>query len=99
MSQNFQPIPTGSLNITATTTTSALTIPARPTVVRLHNASAQIIFVEFGTAGNTTAATLTTSMPIPAGGVELFEKGLSDRISVIVAATTGLLYVTPGEGQ
>lgn len=96
MSQNFQAKQAGSVTVTATTASAAASLGSRPTAVRVYNASAQTVFIEFGNSAVT--ATVAASIPVPAGAVEVFEKGEATHVATIVAATTGVLYFTPGTG-
>lgn len=65
--------------------------------VRLHNAGSVAVFVAFGNSAITTAA--TTGMPIPAGGVEVFEIGPAvTHVAAITASSTATLYATSGRG-
>ena len=65
--------------------------------VRVYNNSSQAVFIAFG--GSTVTASLTTSMPLPPGDVEVFNCTGSSYIAVIAAAAGGTVYATLGEGM
>jgi hypothetical protein len=66
--------------------------------VRVHNSSSQTVFIAFG-PNNTVTASLSTSLPLPPGDVEVFTVPTQVAyIAVIAAAAGGTLYATLGEG-
>ena len=63
--------------------------------VRIANIGSQTVFLAFGTS----TASLTTSMPILAGTVEMFSLGGGiTTLSVIAAAAGSIIYATVGTG-
>ena len=101
MSNNsaFTPL-LSTVNIVAATSTAniALGNTAGDAVdVRLYNAGSAAVFVNFG--GSSVVAALASSVPIPAGGVEVFSLGPGvTYIAAIVLSSTHTLYITPGMG-
>ena len=97
----FQPVGGVANTSTIAVTASNQPLTLSPAVgsdggsIRIANVGTQTVFLAFGTG----TASVTTSMPIPAGGVEVFScpGGLS-TLSVIAAATGSTLYATPGTG-
>lgn len=69
------------------------------TGVRLVNVGTQTVFVELGQNGTVAAATVTTSMPIPAGTSVIVGSSRLTNISSIAAATGSTLYITPVLGN
>jgi len=66
--------------------------------VRVHNSSSSTVFVAFG-GSNTVTASVSTSLPLPPGDVEVFTTPQGTTyIAVIAAAAGGTLYATLGEG-
>lgn len=68
--------------------------------LRVHNSGSVVVFASFiGTGATGSAATLTDSMPLPAGGVEVFTIPVDcTGISLITASGTATVYTTVGEG-
>ncbi len=100
MSEPFTP--TGAtVNIAATGTTSAVAL-GTPSgqggmAVRVFNAGAATVFIEFGVS--TVEAATASSMPVPAGAVETFSVGPSvTHAAAITASGTATVYFTPGQG-
>lgn len=91
----FQPM-TATLPIAATAVTSAVQIPRRPSVVRLLNTGATLMFVTFGNSSVTTS--ITGGYPLQPNIAIALEKGDAEYIAVITASGTGTLYVTNGLG-
>jgi hypothetical protein len=65
--------------------------------VRVYNAGANTIFLEFQGSG---VATTTEGIPMPAGGIEVFTVGQDITNVGIICATgeTATVYTTVGEG-
>lgn len=97
----FTPSVAGTKTIaaTATNTSQALNaVDANVSALRVANAGPNIAFVTWGIGAQT--ASVTTSVPVMSGTVEVFDKGLADTVAVICASTqTATVYVSPGEGQ
>jgi hypothetical protein len=64
--------------------------------VRVHNAGSVLAFIEFGDA--TVVAAAATSIPLPAGAVEVFSVGACTNMAVILGSSTADVYATPGKG-
>jgi hypothetical protein len=92
------PDSTKKIAASATTARTALTTPpVGPTQVRVYNAGAVTAFVGFG--GSSVVATLTTSIPLPAGGVEVYSTQENETYAAaITAADTADVYFTMGDG-
>lgn len=66
--------------------------------IRLHNSSSSTVFVAFGATSSATAS-VSTSLPLPPGDVEVFTVPFQTAyVAVIASAAGGTLYATPGEG-
>lgn len=95
-----QPVSTYAFNVGTTSTT--ITLPARPGTVRIYNGGAVTAFIEVGP--NAVIPTVGTPGACPlaqgAGSIPLlFEKGLNTQISAITATGTTTLYITMGHGD
>jgi hypothetical protein len=92
----FKPVAaTQNTAVGATASTVSLNYTAGTVSIRLCNIGTQTVFVSF----DGTTATLTTSVPIPAGQTEVFTLPTGTlSISVIAGATGSILYTTVGEG-
>ena len=89
---------TTALSTSNSTASAALTLPTGPSQfsVRVFNAMTVTGFIQFG--GSTVTAA-TTNMPIPAGGVEVFQIGPGvTHAAAITASGSGTIYFTPGMG-
>lgn len=98
----FSPVG-ATVNLAATTTTGNVALTAIHETgigsksVRLYNAGAVAVFVAFGTSA--IAAVLATSIPIPPGGVEVFEVSPAvTHVAGITASGTATIYATAGRG-
>jgi hypothetical protein len=90
--------PTVSLAVTATTgrvlvqPTTGTTTPH----LRLFNSGTAIVFIACGDV--TVNATITASMPVAAGTVEIIRCQNANYLAGITSTGTATLYVTPGTG-
>ena len=101
----FAPLLSDTTKITATSVTgsAALTLPSEGGTaitpgarhVRVYNAGAVIVFLQFG---DSTVAATTAKMPIPPGAVEVFTLGGATYAAVITSSGTADIYFTPGMG-
>lgn len=84
--------------VSATSTSSAITLDGTCPQVQFYNAGPSVAFVRFGKEAQTAVA--TTDAPIPPGAVLNYTKG-DDTHGAIVCATggTATVYVTPGTGD
>jgi hypothetical protein len=92
----FAPVPASTVNISVSSSSQALQVKGTNVIarhVRLTNASANIMFVDFGPSSITT--TTTTGMPVLPNSAIVVATA-SNYVAVI--GTTGTLYATPGEG-
>ena len=68
--------------------------------IRVYNGGTASVWIEFGDV--TVAAGVATSIPIPAGAIEILtlpELGMAaPYVAAIAAAATGKVYFTPGLG-
>lgn len=96
----FRPLAqTQNIAVTATAQTHTFNAPVGTFAVRFCNVGTQMIFLLPRKAGDTTAATVTNAIPIPAGQTEVYTFGPgTTSVSVIAAATGSTLYTTVGEG-
>ena len=101
----FTPLASGTYRITVGTSATTLTVPARPTTIRVLNAtSANTLYME--TTGLTavvpTAGSGTGAMPLLGGASAvplILEKGLSPSISFIASGASTDVFVTIGNGD
>jgi hypothetical protein len=94
----FAPKSAGTSTIAVTTSSAATSVnpaPGSPRM-RLYNAGPSTVFVEQG--NSSVVATVAASMPIPAGGVEVFTFARATHLAAITGSGTATLYATPGEG-
>jgi hypothetical protein len=95
------PAATASLAVTSATGRVAVfgtapDVTSQP-CVRLYNAGAVTVFVEFGTSAVTAA--VATGFPLPPGAIEVFRVDRSQvQVAAITASGTATLYATPGYG-
>lgn len=94
----FAPVPGGAKVVSASGTTTETFMGAAPAIgswqCRAYNATAVVAFVRAGEGDATT----TTDMPIAAGGVEVFTVSSTQYVNVILASSTGNVYLTVGSG-
>lgn len=65
--------------------------------IRVYNALSEDVFIAFGDSSITTAT--TTGVPIPAGGVEVFEVSpKATHLAARTASGSGSVYATSGRG-
>lgn len=91
----FTPSLANTANISATTSSARVAIPAGGQSVRVHNAASVAVFIQFGDSSVTAT---TSHMPIPAGGVETFNEGGATHVAAITASGSGTIYFTSGSG-
>jgi hypothetical protein len=101
----FQPL-APSVSVAATTTSGSVALgsvsdAARAYTVRIFNDGLVTCFIAFGYSGVTAD---TTSLPIPAGGVEVFplgrgSQGASTHIAAVTGSSTTTLRATVGVGE
>lgn len=94
--QAFAPLQMGTVTVAVSTVSATTVIQAGSASrrMRIYNSGPSTVFVEYGSA----AATVANSMPIPAGQTEVLSWGRQSALSMITAAATATVYVTPGEG-
>lgn len=84
--------------INATVTPQRAVLPGVARHARVYNAAPVIAFFRFG--ANDMDASVSTSMPLGPGAVEVFRvPATAGYVSVVLASGTGTVYVTPGEGS
>jgi hypothetical protein len=95
----FKPAGAGSVNVAAGTVSANVQVQSGQNArhIRVANSGSVTVFVEFGTT-NSTAASLTTSVPVLAGSVEIFSAPY-EYAAAITASGTATVYFTPGEGM
>lgn len=98
---SFTPSTAGTKTVSATSSNSSTALNSADAgcqALRIVNKGPNTIFVIMGVGAQT--ASVTTSMPMLAGTVEVFTKGLADTIGLICNSTeTATVYLSPGEGQ
>jgi hypothetical protein len=91
-----KPFSPGTTQTISASTTSAVTSSAiAGNAVRIVNATASLAFVNFTTAAGTATNAHT---PVPSGVVEVLSIPAGAYVAVILAAGTGSVYVTSGDG-
>jgi hypothetical protein len=103
---NFSPINGAGQGLSGTTTSASVTFTAgtpagtntvlNATDVMLYNSGTTLAFCRWGVGAQTAVA---TDVPIPAGTVQVFFKGVSDTVACIMASGTATIYVMPGNGR
>lgn len=93
----------GTVNLAVTTSTGRVQVfTTTPDVtsepcIRLYNAGAATVFVEFGTVA--VNAAVATGFPLPPGAVEVFRvDNTQTYVAAITASGSATLYATPGYG-
>lgn len=95
--------PTGNtVSVTATVASAVTALGTLSSLsggtIRVYNSGTSICFINFGTSGST--ASITTSMPIPAGAIEVFQLGAGvTHVATITSSGTAVIYFTPGQGN
>lgn len=98
----FNPGQNATVNLSGSSTSSVVQFDVQTPAyksqhVRLANAGSGTIFIEFGSSA--AAPSLTTSMPVLAGTVEIVTPpGGAWVAGVCAAGVTTTLYITPGSG-
>lgn len=96
MIKTFAPSGADTVQLSATASTSSVSVEQFSSVVRVLNAGPNMAYLAFGVAGQTAN---TAKMPIPVGAAELFTKGIATTAAAICdAGNTAVLFFTPGEG-
>lgn len=100
----FSPRPgaTVSIDVSASSQRVKLTDDGSGRVdIRVHNAGSELAFINFGDANVT--ASLTKDVPLPAGEIEVLSASTPPTgalyAAIIAAGSTGLVYLSPGEGD
>lgn len=96
----FRPAPSGTVNISATTSNGTATLNATVAnniSVRIHNGGPSTVFVEFGGL-STVAATTATGMPVPVGAIEVINIDQCAYAAAITSSGTASVYFTKGYG-
>lgn len=95
----FHPSPDDTLELSATSTTSRVTLaPGNGANVRIVAPAANdVVFIQFG--GSTVEAT-EAKMPILPGTIEIFDvpPGAQYVAGICASTETGTLYLTVGQG-
>lgn len=96
----FRPLAlTQNIAVTAAAQSQTFNYSLGTFAVRFCNVGTQTVFILPRETGNTTDATVTNAIPIPAGQTEIFTMSQGTiNFSVIAAATGSTLYTTVGEG-
>jgi hypothetical protein len=100
--RSFRPTPASTVNIDVGASSASVKLTDDqngPTSVRVMNNGTATAWVDFGSS--TVAAALTTSIPVPAGGVEVLtaqSTGGPVYVAAIAAGSTGKIYFTLGQG-
>jgi hypothetical protein len=97
----FAPYTANTAALSATTSTARVALnrqtngPQGAITCRIHNAHSSVVFIKFG---DSAVDATTSSMPIPAGGVEVFSIGDSTHVAGITGTGSGTVYATCGMG-
>ena len=90
--------PSGTTAVAASTAAASTRLAEGGSSILVFNNAGAVAFVRFGVASGTAATTADT--PVPAGGRMLLDGGpLVTQASVILAAGTGTVYFTRGDGS
>ena len=92
---------TSTYRFTVGTSTTPVTLPARPGTMRIYNATpANVVYIEIGgaTALVPVAGGATGSIPL-GGGIMLLEKGNATQVSLIASGAATDVYITLGAGE
>jgi hypothetical protein len=96
---SFQPLgDTVNINISGTSQPIKIS-DAGPTSVRVFNDGSATVWIAFGTATLTTAATTGIPIGTKASAVFTVPAGSAVWVAGIAASTTGIIYFTPGAGD
>lgn len=86
-----------SLAVTASTAASTATAITPSPQVMVTNVGPSTAFIAFGTSA---VAATTTSIPVPAGAIEVFTLDSNQGyVSAITSTTTAAVYFTGGRGN
>jgi len=96
MAYNFTPDAGGTQVLAATNSSQVVTVKSGCSV-RIYNAAAQTAFVRL--CKTTATATTTTDMPIKTTDSVYMDMGANDAVAIILASSTGNVYVTTGQGR
>ena len=98
--QGFTPVETKTLSGTDTSSSVTFTTATGGAVsqIRVVNTGANTVFLRWGTSAQTAVA--ATDLPVPAGAVEIFNKGHATIVAGICASgQTATVYISAGEGM
>lgn len=94
----FQPVPGGSVTVSASTTPATTLIPSAPATgpwqCSIYNTTAVVAYVREGS----TNASATADYPIPPGADRVVTFDSSQSVNIVLASGTGNVIVTPGSG-
>src|SRR5687767_5644714 len=93
----FRPLAAGTLVVSVTTGSAAVSLPASTTQYRLYNAGTGTAFFNFGSSSAITAS-VTTGTPMGEGAYEVFSAPPNATHIATISSGTPTLYVTAGEG-
>lgn len=93
----FRPAESKTISASTTSANAAWTagVGDKVTELRVYNAATAVAFIRWGTGAQTA---VNTDMAIAPGATEVFYKGYSNNVAVILASGTGSVYVSAGEG-
>ena len=96
------PIVGASQAISATGSSSSITLSTGGTQIRVYNAGTAIAYVRWGSGAQTALVTSVGTpgdLPLFPGAVEVFNKQFSDNtFAAVTGGTACTLYVTVGNG-
>ena len=92
----FQGNTAATVNIDVSSSSQRVAIPNNNSSVRVVNNGTATVWIAFGDV--TVTASLTTSMPIGPGVIEVLRLSNAGYVAAIAAGSTGKIYFTPGEG-
>ena len=96
MNYNFTPDAGGTQVLAATASSQVVTVRSG-CALRIYNAAAVTAFVRL--CKTTATASVTTDMPIKTLDSVYIDTGANDAVAIILASSTGNVYVTTGQGR
>lgn len=99
---SFSPVVGNSQAMTASGSSSTISLSTGGTQLRIYNAGTVIAFVRWGSGSQTALPTSVGTpgdLPVFPGAIEVFNKQWTDNtFAAITAASSTALYVTVGSG-
>lgn len=94
----FSPTAGGTISVSATASSQTIAVPMAPATgpwqCVVYNAATVIAFIREGTG----TAVVGTDMPVPPSSTTIVTFDNTQSVGVILASSTGTVYLTPGVG-